>query len=94
MDRYHGIKISDSGVYQVLKRNGLNRLPQSAKKRQVVTRLYEKQVSGHHQLLSFSDDVDLNQKLAEWEDFYNYCRPHRSLKGKTPYEVLREKLQS
>ena len=27
-----------------------------------------------YQLLNFADDVDLNQKLAEWEDFYNYCR--------------------
>ncbi len=30
--------------------------------------------------MSFSDDVDLNQKLVEWEDFYNYCRPHRSFR--------------
>ncbi len=44
--------------------------------------------------MSFTDDVDLNRKLVEWEDFYNYCRPQRSLRGKTPYEVLREKLQS
>ena len=43
-----------------------------------------------YQLLSFTDDVDLNQKLAEWEDFCNYCRPHRSLKGKTLCEVLRQ----
>jgi len=27
LDRYHGIKISDAGVYRILKRNGLNRLP-------------------------------------------------------------------
>ena len=47
-----------------------------------------------YHLLSFIDDVDLTQKLVEWENFYNYCRPHSSLKGKTPYEVLREKLQS
>ncbi len=47
-----------------------------------------------HQLLSYTADVDLNAKLAEWENFYNYFRPHRSLKGKTPYEVLRDKLQS
>jgi transposase InsO family protein len=47
-----------------------------------------------YQLLSFTDDVDLKQKLVEWEDFYNYYRPHKSLKRKTPYEVLREKLQS
>lgn len=46
-----------------------------------------------YQLLTYTDDVDLNKKLEEWESFYNYHRPHRSLKGKTPYEVLREKLQ-
>ncbi len=27
--RYHGIKISDSGVNRILKRNGLNRLPEA-----------------------------------------------------------------
>lgn len=46
-----------------------------------------------YQLLTYTDDVDLNKKLEEWEGFYNYHRPHSSLKGKTPYEVLREKLQ-
>lgn len=38
-----------------------------------------------YQLLGFTDGVDLNQKLAVWEDFYNYCRPHRPLKEKAPY---------
>lgn len=33
LDRYHGIKISSSGVYGILVRIGLNRLPQNAKKR-------------------------------------------------------------
>ena len=207
LERYHDIKISGSGVYHVLKRHGLNRLPQNAKRRQVLTKRYQKQVPGHHiqvdvkfltlktsegkrvrrfqytavddatriralkvykrhnqanailfidhvkdrfpfrihtvrtdhghefqakfhwhvedqgirhvyikprtprlngkversqrtdkdefyQVLSYTDDVDLNHKLAEWEDFYNYCRPHTSLNGKTPYEVLREKIQS
>jgi transposase InsO family protein len=47
-----------------------------------------------YQLLSYTDDVDLNEKLEEWENFYNYFRPHRSLNGKPPYEVLRDKLQS
>lgn len=46
-----------------------------------------------YQLLTYTDDVDLNKKLEEWEGFYNYHRPHSSLKGKPPYEVLREKLQ-
>jgi transposase InsO family protein len=41
-----------------------------------------------YQLLTYTDDVDLNEKLSEWEDFYNLHRPHKSLKGKTPYEVL------
>ena len=27
-----------------------------------------------------------NPKLQEWEDFYNYNRPHRGLGGKTHYE--------
>jgi len=206
LERYHNIKISSGGVYGVLKRNGLNRLPRNAKKRTVLTKRYEKQVPGHHiqvdvkflkfkgknrktvkrfqytaiddatrvralkiynrhtqenairfidyvinkfpfrihtirtdnghefqakfhwhvedlgirhvyikprspnlngkvershrtddiefyQLLTYTDDVDLNKKLAQWEEFYNFHRPHSSLKGKTPYEILREKLQ-
>jgi hypothetical protein len=30
----------------------------------------------------------------EWETFYNCHSPHASLKGKTSYEILLEKLQS
>jgi hypothetical protein len=37
--------------------------------------------------------VNLEKKLAEWERFYNYDRPHGVHCGKTPYEALREKLQ-
>ena len=47
-ERYHGLKVSSGGVYQVLRRNGLNRLPRNAKKRTVQTQRYEKQVPGHH----------------------------------------------
>jgi transposase InsO family protein len=46
-----------------------------------------------YQLLTYRDDVDLKKKLAAWEKFYNYDRPHGAHKGKTPYEVLREKLR-
>ena len=46
-----------------------------------------------YQLLTYTDDVDLNTKLAAWENFYNYDRPHISLHGKTPYEVMRPLLQ-
>lgn len=45
-----------------------------------------------YQMLEYKDDVDLNKKIAEWEAFYNCHRPHGGLKGKTPYEVLKEKI--
>jgi transposase InsO family protein len=206
LQRYHEIRISPAGVYCVLKRNGLNRLPRNAKKRTVQTKRYEKQMPGHHiqmdvkfinlrssegpvvkrfqytaiddatrirtlkiykkhtqqnaidfidhvitkfpfrihtvrtdnghefqakfhwhvedlgirhvyikprsprlngkvershgtderefyQLLTYKADADLHDKLGQWENFYNLYRPHGSLSGKTPYEVLREKMQ-
>ena len=38
------------------------------------------------------DDTQLfNDKLAEWEAFYNYHRPHGALGGQTPYERLKQK---
>ena len=46
-----------------------------------------------YQLLTYRGDVDLKKKLSEWEHFYNYNRPHGAHHGKTPYEVLREKLR-
>jgi transposase InsO family protein len=207
LKRYHDIKVSSGGVYSVLKRNSMNRLPRNAKKRTVLTQRYEKQAPGHHvqvdvkfldfkaasgekvrrfqytaiddatriralkiyekhsqqnamdfidyvvekfpfriqtirtdnghefqakfhwhvedlgmthsyikprtprlngkvershltdkeefyQLLSYTDDVDLNEKLREWESFYNYHRPHGAHKGRTPYEALKEKMQA
>lgn len=45
-----------------------------------------------YQLLTYKDDVDLEERLGEWERFYNFHRPHGAFKGKTPYEALREKL--
>jgi transposase InsO family protein len=205
LERYHDIKISGAGVYRILKRNGLNRLPGGTRVRKVHTKRYNKQVPSHHiqmdvkflmfegksgkkikryqytaiddatrvralkvyerhtqanaikfvdhvidkfpfrireirtdnrhefqakfhwhvedmgirhayikpsspqlngkvershrsdqqefyQLLTYKDDVDLEAKLAEWERFYNFGRPHGAFKGKTPYEALREKL--
>jgi len=207
LKRYCDITISPAGVYGVLKRHGMNRLPRNARKRALLTKRYEKQVPGHHiqvdvkflklkrsdgklvrrfqytaiddatriramkiyarhtqksaidfvdyvikkfpfriymirtdnghefqaqfhwhvedlgirhvyikprsprlngkvershgtdeqefyQLLTYTDDVDLKKKLAEWERFYNLHRPHGSLAAKTPFETLREKLES
>jgi transposase InsO family protein len=42
-----------------------------------------------------SDDIHLfNKKLREWEDYYNYHRPHGALGGQTPYERLLEKTRA
>ncbi|MFC1565111.1 IS481 family transposase [candidate division KSB1 bacterium] len=205
LDRYHGIKISESTSYRILKRHGISKLPQNTKKRTVLTHRYEKQVPGHHiqvdvkfltfhrpdgdrvrrfqytaiddatriralkiyerhtqqnainfidyivskfpfrihtvrtdnghefqakfhwhlhdigirhvyikprtprlngkvershrtdqqefyQLLNYKGDVDLKNKLEEWENFYNFHRPHGGLNGMTPYEVLKYKM--
>jgi len=205
--RYHNIKISSGAVWNVLKRNGLNKLPQNQRKRSMEQfKLYEKQVPGHriqidvkflsfiekpsgkeirryqytaiddasraralkiypyhnqkcaiefvdyvrstfpfrihtiqtdnghefqalfhwhcedlgirhvyikkasphlngkvershrtdqqefYQLLEYTNDIDIQKKLSEWEVFYNIYRPNAALKGKTPYELLKEKL--
>lgn len=205
LDRYHGIKISESTVSRVLRSNGLGQLPKTAPRRALHTKRYAKKVPGHHiqldvkflqlkdqegkmvkryqytaiddatriralqiypnhnqdcaikfmdyviekfpfristvrtdrghefqarfhwhvedqgiqhvyikprtlqlngkvershrtdqtefyQLLTYTDDVDLNAKLEAWENFYNYDRPHISLEGKTPYEVMKSLL--
>jgi transposase InsO family protein len=42
-----------------------------------------------------SDDIRLfNEKLREWEDYYNYHRPHGALGGQTPYERLLAKTRA
>ena len=32
-----------------------------------------------------------NKKLRQWEDYYNFDRPHGALDGQTPYERLLQK---
>jgi len=206
LERYHDIVVSPSGVYSVLCRNGLNRLPKNQRKRSLKQfKRYEKQVPGHriqvdvkfltffesngkkikrfqytaiddatraralkiyekhnqdnavdfidyvlhrfpfrihtiqtdnghefqakfhwhcedigirhvyikkacphlngkvershltdqtefYQLIEYTDDIDIAKKIAEWEVFYNCHRPNAALKGRTPYEVLKERL--
>ena len=43
-----------------------------------------------YQLIEYTDDIDIAEKLSEWEAFYICHRPNAALKGKTPYEVLKE----
>lgn len=37
------------------------------------------------------DSALFDEKLREWENFYNYSRPHGALGGQTPYERFRER---
>ncbi|MBD0449590.1 transposase [Acinetobacter baumannii] len=32
----------------------------------------------------FYNDLTIKAKLAEWEAFYNYARPHAAMNGKIP----------
>ena len=42
-----------------------------------------------------TDDIHLfNEKLREWEDYYNYHRSHGALDGQTPYERLLSKARA
>jgi hypothetical protein len=43
------------------------------------------------QFLDYIDDIDIKKKLIEWEQLYNFSRPHGAFNGKTPYKFLREK---
>ena len=45
-----------------------------------------------YQLLDYKGDVDLRFKLAQWEDYYNFIRPHSAHNGRTPYEQLKSKM--
>ena len=48
LDRYFGMKVSPTGVYHVLKRNGMNVLPKGKRTRSVKSfKRYEKRVPGH-----------------------------------------------
>jgi len=41
-----------------------------------------------------ADDIQLyNEKLREWENYYNCHRPHGALGGQTPYERLMAKMR-
>jgi transposase InsO family protein len=42
-----------------------------------------------------ADDIHrFNETLREWEDYYNYHRPHGALDGQTPYERLLAKTRA
>ncbi len=57
-----------------------------------VERSHRSDQEEYYQLLTYKDDFDLEEKLTEWERFYNFARLHGAHQGKTPYEILKEKL--
>jgi transposase InsO family protein len=63
--------------------------PRSPQLNGKVERSHRSDQEEFYQLLTYTDDVDLNRKLVEWEQFYNFNRPHGAFNGKTPYEALR-----
>ena len=78
--------VEDSGMNHVYVKP---RTPQLNGK---VERSHKTDEDEFYQLLTYTDDVDLNQKLQAWEQFYNFHRPHFSHQGRTPYEVMRSLL--
>ena len=48
LERYYGIKISESTVTRVLRAHGMNRLPKTAPRRAIHSKRYAKTVPGHH----------------------------------------------
>jgi transposase InsO family protein len=67
--------------------------PRSAQLNGKVERSLRSDQEEFYQLLDYKGDADLEEKLEVWENFYNFHRPHGAFDGRTPYEILRERLQ-
>jgi transposase InsO family protein len=46
-----------------------------------------------YQCFQYKGDVDLDEKIKLWQDYYNYIRPHGAHSGDSPFEVLFEKMK-
>jgi DNA-binding XRE family transcriptional regulator len=44
--------------------------------------------------VTIEDIFLVNEKLREWEDYYNYHRPNGALQGQNPFERLIEKTRA
>jgi len=75
--------VEDKGVRHVYIK------PRSPQLNGKVERSHRTDQEEFYQMLTYTDDVDLNKKLAAWEAFYNLSRPHGAHNGKSPYEALR-----
>ena len=84
--RFHW-HVEDKGIRHVYIK------PRSPQLNGKVERSHRSDQEEFYQLLTYTDDIDLNKKLAQWERFYNFDRPHGAFAGKTPYEALRSMLK-
>ena len=66
--------------------------PHSPRLNGKVERSHRTDQAEFYQLLEYKGDVDLEKRLAEWQQYYNLHRPHTAHSGRTPFEVLHEKL--
>ena len=48
LERYHGVDISESTMYRVLRAHGVNHLPQMASRRTIHTKIYSNSVPRDH----------------------------------------------
>ena len=89
LTRYHNIKISCSGVYRILKRIGVSRLPRGTKLRKVHTKPYQKQIPGQQiqvdvKFLTFQGKDDKPVKRYQYTDIDDATRI-RALKIYEPH---------
>ena len=84
--RFH-FHVEDLGIQHVYIK------PRSPQLNGKVERSHLTDQSEFDQLLTYTDDMDLNSKLSTWENFYNYDRQHMSHDGKTPYETMKSLLE-
>ena len=86
--KFHWYVEEDKGIRHVYIK------PRSPQLNGKVERSHRTDQEEFYQLLSYTDDVDLNEKLKLWEHFYNFNRPHGAFDGKTPYEALKCALEN
>jgi len=80
--RFHW-HVEDMGIQHVYVK------PRSPQLNGKVERSHRTDQEEFYQLLTYTDDVDLNKKLAAWEEFYNFSRSHGFHGRRTPYEALK-----
>ncbi len=78
--KFHG-NVADKGIRHACIK------PASPQLNGKVERSHRSNQEEFYQLLTYKDDVDLEARLKEWENFHNFSRPPGAFKGKSPYEL-------